>query len=109
MWPLIEHDLRGKVDDATITDLRQEFERIELESLGELMKDGPAVYARHFTAPELRDLVTFYRTPLGQKMQRELPQVMAEFVQSMAPKLPALQTGMQERFTKILRDRGYAK
>lgn len=109
IWPLVERDLQSKVDKATLVELRQEFERIQLESIGDLMKDGPPIYARHFTAAELRELVAFYRTPTGQKMQRELPQVMAEFVQGMAPRMAGIQTTTQERFRKILQDRGYAK
>jgi uncharacterized protein len=37
-----------------------------------------AVYARNFSADELRELTAFYRTPLGQKMLQKLPVVMQE-------------------------------
>ncbi|MFL6373873.1 MAG: DUF2059 domain-containing protein [Pyrinomonadaceae bacterium] len=36
------------------------------------------VYAHHFTDDELRDLIAFYKTPTGQKLVRETPQMMVE-------------------------------
>jgi len=35
-------------------------------------------YASHFTEAELKDLVTFYRSPTGKKLVTELPQVLEE-------------------------------
>src|ERR1700719_79600 len=60
-WPSIERDLIGrKVDAATIAALRAEFARIKMKNMVDVMKDAPAIYARHFTAAELRELSTFY-------------------------------------------------
>lgn len=36
------------------------------------------VYSKHFTIGELRELLAFYSTPLGQKLIREMPAVMQE-------------------------------
>ena len=36
------------------------------------------VYARHFSADELRQLTTFYHTPVGQKVLQTLPAVSQE-------------------------------
>ena len=40
------------------------------------------VYERHFTSDELRQLIAFYQTPIGQKMITELPAVMQESTQA---------------------------
>ena len=50
VWPYVERELGGKVDADGLAQLRAEFERIQLNNLSELMKDAPAIYARHFTA-----------------------------------------------------------
>jgi hypothetical protein len=109
-WPLIERDLKARnVDDAAIADLRKEFERIQLDYLADLMKDAPGIYARHFTAVELREITAFYRTPTGAKALREMPAVTAESMQAVMPRLQEVQRKTQEAFARILRERGYIK
>jgi signal peptidase I len=41
--------------------------------LNEIMEQNAAVYARNFTAKELREIVAFYRRPTGQKIVQRLP------------------------------------
>ena len=43
------------------------------------------IYAREFTAPQLRDLITFYRSPTGALLSRKLPQISAEVQTAMLP------------------------
>ena len=45
---------------------------------GELMTDASRVYASHFTEPELKQLLTFYQSPLGQKVIAEEPKAADE-------------------------------
>src|ERR1700685_4806196 len=79
-WPAIEQKARGQnIDDATLSDLRKEFERVQLGVLAEAMKGAPAIYARHFTATELNNLTAFYRTPPRAKTLVEIPKVTGEF------------------------------
>jgi hypothetical protein len=40
------------------------------------------VYERHFSSEEIRQLTSFYGTPIGQKMISELPAVMQESTQA---------------------------
>ena len=49
--------------------LRREYEAKKAE----LVYEVAIVYAKHFTEQELKDLVVFYRSPLGQKMLKEEP------------------------------------
>lgn len=111
VWPQIEQKARAaKIDDATIAELRSEFERVEIGFLTESLKEAPAIYARHFTAAELHDLVAFYRSPTGSKALSEMPQVMGEFyATSMVPHMAGLQQQINEATTKVLREHGYAK
>ena len=39
----------------------------------ELVYEVALIYAKHFTEQELKDLVAFYKSPLGQKMLKEEP------------------------------------
>ncbi len=45
---------------------------------GELMNDAARIYASHFTEPELKQLLTFYQSPLGQKVIAEEPKAADE-------------------------------
>ena len=44
----------------------------------ELTSEVAQVYAQHFTEPELKELVAFYKTPLGKKVITEEPKVIDE-------------------------------
>ena len=76
IWPSIENSLVSKVDAATLAELRGEFERSVAAFAGETMKYAPAVYARHFSAQELHEIVAFYRTQTGAKALHVMPKVM---------------------------------
>jgi len=109
-WPVVEQKARAeKIDDATVAELRKEFERIQLAFLTDAMKDAPPIYARHFTVAELHELTAFYRTPTGAKALREIPQVMGEFTALLMPRLQQVQQQTTDAFGKILREHGYAK
>ena len=75
-WPGIESALRTQrpnIDSATLADLRREFERIRLARLSEVVKDIPAIYARHLNAEDMRVLAAFYGTATGTKMLQAMP------------------------------------
>ena len=107
IWPTIAQQLSAKVDAATIAEIRAEFERSLTEFTGEVMKDAPETYARHFTAQELRDMVAFYKSPSGAKALREMPKVMTDVGARLAPRMQTLQTGFDARMQAILQKHGY--
>ena len=109
-WPVVEQKARAdKIDDATIAELRSEFERIQISFVTDAMKDAPPIYARHFSVAELRDLIAFYRTPTGAKALREMPQVMGEFATQLVPRMQDLQKQITEAFNRVLKEHGYGK
>jgi hypothetical protein len=109
-WPMVEQQARAnKIDDATIGQMREEFERIQLSFVGDAMKEAPPIYARHFTVSELHELAAFYRTPAGAKALHEMPQVMGDMTALLVPRLQELQRHTSEAFEKILREHGYGK
>jgi hypothetical protein len=60
-----------------------------------------ALYSRHFTVDELKQIAAYYRTPVGTKSMQLMPQVMAE---SMAigqrVTMPRIQKAMEQFRTK---------
>jgi hypothetical protein len=68
------------IDDPTA----RRFEAAVLDELAAhidvFVKAEACVYAQHYTADELHQLRDFYRTPLGQKLISQAPDIMADFV-----------------------------
>lgn len=74
---MLEVQMQANPDMRQLEDVMREFfaKYMSWESL----KDGYArIYANTFTENELRQITTFYRTPVGQKVARSMPQLMAE-------------------------------
>jgi len=74
--------------------------------MASVMADAPTIYARHFSAAELRDMMAFYKTPTGQKSLKAMPQVMADVFAMIMPKMQGLQVQVMDAFNAVLRQRG---
>jgi uncharacterized protein len=107
IWPSIENSLVSKVDAATLAELRGEFERSVAAFAGETMKYAPAVYARHFSAQELHEIVAFYRTQTGAKALHVMPKVMGDVMAQMGPRVQAFQEELNTKIVAILQKHGY--
>ncbi|MGH6727289.1 MAG: DUF2059 domain-containing protein [Pseudolabrys sp.] len=107
LWPRIESQFGSKVDAATMADLRTEFERTLASSTAEMMKDAPAIYARHFSAQELHDLLTFYKSPTGKKALQVMPTVMADVTTQMMPRMEAFEQKLNTRLEAVMQKHGY--
>ena len=49
--------------------------------MDELATEMVPLYARNFTAAEIRQMAAFYNTPVGAKMMQVMPQLMGEMIQ----------------------------
>ncbi len=107
LWPRIEGQFGGKVDGATLAEMRSEFERTLASFTAEMMKDAPAIYAKHFSAPELRDLLAFYKSPTGKKALQIMPTVMADVTTQMMPRMDAFQRDLNTRLEAVMQKHGY--
>jgi hypothetical protein len=106
MWPQIERSFGPQMDAATSAELRAEFEHTTQQFVMDSMQDMPQIYARYFTAEELRQLAAFYKTPLGAKALSQIPKVMADFSSTMLPRMTAFQQQLQGRLQAILQKHG---
>jgi len=108
VWPRVESQAKAhNIDEATLAELRKEFDRIEIENVNLMMQQAPPVYARYFTADELNQLAAFYQTPVGQKSIKVLPQVMGEFFAKVSPMVQNVESEVQTSFRTILAAHGY--
>ena len=106
-WPNLENALKSRVDDATLSELRAEFEHRLVLFGTDALKDAPAAYAKYFTAQELRDITAFYRTPTGAKALQTMPKVMFEYLAGVRPKVQEFQQGMRTSVQEIMQRHGY--
>jgi uncharacterized protein len=70
-----------------------------LVSENELANWGADSYAERFTAPELRQLITFYNSPLGKKLIKEQPEIGQEAMRK-------LLTAVDHRLPDSMRKQG---
>jgi uncharacterized protein len=70
-----ESGLSG-ADAETRQEISAELERLMRKYDDKLQAELPRIYAKHFDAAELRELKSFYDTPLGQKALLSLPAIM---------------------------------
>ena len=95
-------DTPSRVFDAIDQEVKKVFEE-EMES-GSFYELIYPIYAEKFSLDELKEILAFYKTPVGQKVTKELPAITQEAMmkgqvwgQSMGPKLQKrIQQRMQE-------------
>ena len=68
------------VPDAALNRFRTVFRQEVEKSLPDVLHAEARLYAMHFSAAELNDLLAFYRTALGQKMLVEQPKIFTEML-----------------------------
>jgi hypothetical protein len=83
--------------------LRKEYEIKQPELLNEVAK----VYAEKFSEQELKALITFYKSPLGQKMVAEEPVIIDESMRRVQTWGDALSSKVMDRFREEMKKKGH--
>jgi hypothetical protein len=73
----------------------------------ELMNDAARIYASHFTEPELKQLLTFYQSPLGRKVIAEEPNAADESMNSASSWADKLSEEVASRMRDEMKKRGH--
>jgi hypothetical protein len=87
--PLIaeaEANSKAKMPPESVQALRKAAQ--SSMSYDELLAWTADVYQRHFTPQEMQQLVAFYRSPLGMKLEKEQPKVFADVMRKVADVVP---------------------
>ena len=96
--PQLANDL-----NAVATQLRNEFG----PRRDELMVQAAKLYAGRFTEQEIKDMVTFYKSPLGKKMIVQEPQVLDETFNYVQQWAPAVGEQVMNRFRAEMKKKGH--
>jgi uncharacterized protein len=109
IWPPMEQALRGKnpdIDATALSGLRDDIARIYRTSVSDALRDAPAIYARYFTAQELRDIMAFNKTPTGVKALATMPKIMGEIMKMLVAQAPAIQAQLNTAIVGAVEKRG---
>lgn len=85
-----------------LAEIRAEVQKVTVRFMNQTLADAPAIYARHLTVPEMREIIAFNRTPTGEKLRKMMPQLMGEVMALIAPRAPLLQRELMEALQPIL-------
>lgn len=70
----------------------------------EMMQAMVPSYQKHFTKDDINSLITFYSSPTGQKLLREMPVIMGEAMQAMMPIMRQQMDTMNQRLQQEIAD-----
>jgi uncharacterized protein len=100
--------------------LKRQSPRISAEDLARLdqfttdiMKDMPVdgmlddmipVYQKHLTKNDVDAMSSFYSSPTGQKLLREMPAMTAESMQAASPRIQAMMDNVMERAAQMAKE-----
>ena len=73
----------------------------------EIVNEVAIIYAQHFTEQELKDLVGFYRTPLGRKLLAQEPIVLDTSLKAAQAWAVRFSDEVIERFKVEMKKKGY--
>jgi hypothetical protein len=105
IMPLIARDNPNNNKDAQ-QKINDAVEKIFLSHIDEIDNNTANLYAQSFSADELREIVNFYQSPIGQKILTTMPDLLQK---SMTQNMPIFKAAMKEMTTElpaILKDSG---
>ncbi|MEE8188392.1 MAG: DUF2059 domain-containing protein [Kiloniellales bacterium] len=77
MWELVKK-ADPRISDDLLSVMEEEFLNAFDESLPEFIGGMVAIYDKYFTIGEINELLAFYRTELGRKTIKVMPQLLTE-------------------------------
>ena len=100
--------LKKKMPDISQKDLDR-IDAMTSQLLKQLDVDGMLddivpVYQRHLTKGDVSALLTFYQSPTGEKMLREQPQMMAEAMKAVQPRMEKMMNDVMDQMEKMAKD-----
>jgi hypothetical protein len=95
---------------ATATDVAvDETRKVIRDHANEFLKQFYPVYNKLFTRAEIRELLTFYKTPLGEKLRGAAPLLMSEGLLAGQKEAKTLYPDITQRVIARLQKEGFIK
>jgi uncharacterized protein len=90
------------INEVTVQ-LHKEFD----SRSGELVDSAARAYASHFTEPELKQILAFYQSPVGQKMIVEEPKAIEDSMRDASTWADDLSVDVMNRMRAEMKKRGH--
>jgi hypothetical protein len=107
---MAQDSLKKKVPELTEKDLErldQMMDRIQKQlDFDAMIDDMIPVYQRHLTKEDIAAMEAFYETPTGQKMLREQPEMTAEGMRAVQPRMEKMMSSLMDEAEKIAKEAG---
>jgi hypothetical protein len=94
--------LAGPLDQVA-AQLKAEYVPKQVEMLNEVAR----VYAQHFTEAELKEILVFYKSPVGRKMLAEEPKAVEQSLKAAQDWAAKFSDVVLERFRVEMKKKGY--
>lgn len=110
VWRPVESELKKNNSSITAEELKilkDEYLVIQKEQMAEILTEAPRIYARHFTADELKELYEFQSSPLGMKSLQVMPAIMGELMPMIIKHSQSAGPRMMEKLRNKIKERGY--
>jgi hypothetical protein len=104
MIPMMKQQANGKIMDDNAKEKYDKYMGFVMNEMKELSKkiineEMPLIYDKHFTHKDIKQLIKFYKSPIGQKMLDKTPELTKDLMNLiMTKQLPEL----QDKFSKKL-------
>ena len=87
MIPVMVNQMQSQMKDSTAKARSMEIATMAMESAKEMMPkmmdEMASSYDKYFTEQEIKDFITFYKTPAGQKYISIMPEMMKDLMGNM--------------------------
>jgi uncharacterized protein len=90
-----------------LNEVAAKMEKDYAVKVNELVDQSARIYASHFTEPELRELLTFYQSPLGRKVIVEEPKALDESMSNAGELGEKLSDEVIPRMREEMKKRGH--
>jgi uncharacterized protein len=106
MIPSMVTQMQSQVKDSTAKARSMEVVKIAMESVKEMMpkmmEEMAASYDKYFTEQEIKDFITFYKTPAGQKYISVMPVMMKDMMGNMMKNsIPEMRKSMEAKMEAL--------
>jgi hypothetical protein len=99
-----------KITDEELAELDQEAEEMwKSFPVDQMLEDAVPVYQKHLTKADVDAMISFYSSPTGQKLLREMPAIMSEGMQAMYPDIQKHMDAAMQRIEEKARKKQQRK
>ncbi|MGJ8529208.1 DUF2059 domain-containing protein [Maritalea sp.] len=109
IWPTLEASILAKnenVSDEALAAMKSEYIELNRGLIVSLTGTVTEFYAENYTEDELKELMDFYRSPVGKKTLEITPKLMGEIFPGMMAKIQQDIPVMMEKFKKLAKEKG---